>query len=85
MNLNWLLWCVADLISTCPTLTVCHHHADELDVINGVITVDISLSHHLLSLLLRKANTEDLVEDVLQLIRSDVARAIKIEFLEGLD
>merc|ERR1712117_338101 len=61
-----------------------HHHSDELLVVDVTITIDISLSDHLIDLLVSELLSE-VSYDVTELSSRDETVTITIEDLEGLD
>merc|ERR1712170_63279 len=60
-----------------------HHHLNELLVVNLAIAINISLSDHLIDLLVRKLLTE-VSHDVSELGSRDESVAILVEHLKGL-
>ena len=65
-------------------LSLSHHHADELLVVNVTVTIDVSLTDHLIDLFVGQLLTK-ICHDVTQLGRRDQPVAITIEDFEGLD
>ena len=67
-----------------PLDSLCHHHADELLVVDVTITINISLSDHLIDFLVGEFLSE-VGHNVTELSGRNETVAISVEDLEGLN
>ena len=67
-----------------PSLSLGHHHSNELLVVDVTVSVDVGLSDHLVDLLVGQLLSQ-VCHDVAQLGGRDETVAVTIEDLEGLN